>query len=58
MSWSLFLLIFAVGSVVRGLSRGTTRPSFGPPPVPPHCPGCHLGHPSFANYCRRCGRRL
>ena len=61
MTWFLLVLVFGVGPAIRGLFRVTSgrQPGGGGGrPADPFCRACHIDHPPFASYCRRCGRRL
>jgi hypothetical protein len=53
--WSLFLLAFFVLMIVAVASSNRRHE---PPVQDRSCPRCGAVHPSFANYCARCGHEL
>jgi predicted amidophosphoribosyltransferase len=54
---SVLALLFIGLLILLVLSSGDRRQTH-PPEYSRICPDCRAGHPHFASYCRKCGRRL
>jgi hypothetical protein len=48
----VMVIILALLGTASGVRPGATQGT------PRFCPGCELNHPSFASFCRKCGKKL
>ena len=52
-----FLMLIAIVAVILLLLFGPGRRNIGPD-LRKTCRNCGAAHPSFARFCRRCGKRI